>query len=123
MNLLAQEPTTEDASQFASELDALRQHYTLPPDNLVQEFLASHRSLVPVLLEGAPILASCFGESGMLTLRAPIDEAGEQTLYGIVLWPGPVVDAEQALDKFDSDWWLSHLPVTGGDLTFTYELV
>lgn len=113
----------EFAVQHRARLDELRKHYVLPGDSSVIDFLSEHRTIPEILLNAAPQLRSCFGADAVLNLRAPIDEAGSRTLYAVVIWSCAFRDVRNALDRFDSEWWLAHARQAGGHLVFTYELV
>ena len=63
------------------------------------------------------------GGNAVFNLRAPIDEAGSQTLYAVAMWPGKLQDVRDALAKFDDEWWMARARQAAGYLTFTYELV
>jgi hypothetical protein len=113
----------EYAGDFNASVDEVRKYYLFPSDSSVQSFLIEHSSATQQLLDAIPHLARCFGPSTIVRLRAPIDEGGIQMLYASVVWPGPARDVRDALARFDDDWWMAQVPLTSGDLTFTYELV
>ena len=94
-----------------------------PMDSSVQAFLAGHRTLPGILLEAMPAMRCCFGSSAVVNLRVPIDDAGARTMYAVVMWPGKLKEAREALAKFDDEWWMARARQTGGLLVFTYELV
>jgi hypothetical protein len=96
--------------------------YRTPKDASVATFLRENSTIPQLLLQAAPRLKKYFGDAA-LTLRAPVDEDGSQTLYAVVLWPGDVTEVRQALDKFDDNWWLAKSGPDAGSLSFTYELV
>jgi len=96
--------------------------YQTPEDPSVATFLQEHPALPQLLLQAAPKLKRCFGNAA-LTLRAPVDEDGSQTLYAVVLWPGDVTEVRRALDKFDDSWWIANSGHAAAFLSFTYELI
>ena len=110
------------AEDYQVALKAVREHYVLPSDCSVEDFLAEHQRLAQVLLDAVRPLKQYFGDSTVFSLKAPIDWEGEQTLYAVVIWPGPAGAVRDALAKFD-DEWLSGSKFSSVDLTFTYELV
>ena len=113
----------EFAAQHEAVLNDLRKYYVFPADASVRDFLTEHRAIPQILLEAAPQLKACLGGNAVLTLCAPIDEAGSQTLYAIVIWPGELRDVADALARFDNGWWMARAGQAAGYLTFTYELV
>ena len=110
------------AGQDEAALSEVRKHYMFS-DPSVHSFLNTHPTIADILLEAEPHLKTCFGASAMFSLRAPMDEAGSQTLYAVVLWPGNSRDVREALSRFDDSWWIPRCRRAPGYLTFTYELV
>jgi hypothetical protein len=112
----------EFVAEHRETLDDVRRHYVLPADSSVRDFLATHRAISQILLGAVPHLKACFGDDSTFDLRAPLDESGSRTLYAVVTWPGPSEEARLALARFDERWWMERAGLTGGYLTFTYEL-
>jgi hypothetical protein len=96
--------------------------YRTPTDTSVATFLQEHPNLPQLLVQAAPKLKRCCGNAA-LTLRAPVDEDGSQTLYAVVLWPGDAAEVRRALDKFDDSWWIANSGDLATSLSFTYELI
>ncbi len=107
---------------IASVLEKLRQYFVLPDDSSVEEVLAEHPALSEVLLDSVPHLKRCFGSDAVLTLRAPLYEAGFRDIYASVLWPGDMDEVRSALARFDESFPFQG-PALAVNLTFTYELV
>jgi hypothetical protein len=103
-------------------LDRVRQHYVMPADPSVRGFLFTHPDISPILLDAIPPLNECFGTETVFKLKAPLDTDGMRTLYAVVLWSGKLIDARNALAKFD-EWWIPRSEEAGGYLVFTYELI
>jgi hypothetical protein len=122
LDYLEEQMVTFEASHRRSLAD-VKQHYVLPSDTSVIEFLKSHRTLPALLLEAAPKLKKFFGDRTVFLLTLMADEEGSETLYGVALWPGALADAIAALAQFDEDWWLPRANQGMGYLSFTYELV
>jgi hypothetical protein len=110
-------------AQHEAALTELRKQYVFPVDSSVVDFLRQHRTIPQLLVLAAPQLKSHFGTDAVFTLKAPPDESGARTLYAVVMWPGRVRDAKNALDKFDDAWWIMNSRQASGNLYFTYELV
>lgn len=106
-----------------SVLSEARKHYLLPSDDSVLRYLRDHPSALQVLSEAAPRLKQYFGNSVIVSLRAPIDEVGMRTLYVVVAWSDEVDAVRNALGKFDDEWWLPYSQRTSEYIVFTYELV
>lgn len=113
----------EYEAEFATSMKDVQKHFVLPSDSSVKDFLRGHRTVLEMLLESVVPLGRCFAAGTIFGLRSPIDESGSQTLYVVAMWPQPVQQARDALDKFDSTWWLSNAMRAAGLLAFTYELV
>ena len=99
------------------------QHYVLPSDSSVTDFLMAHRTIPQILLGAVPQLKGSFGGNAIFHLRAPIDDSGVRTLYAVAIWPGKLSDVRAALANFDDQWWIANSPQAAGHLVFTYELV
>lgn len=110
-------------ARHTEALRELRQQYVLPSDSSVANFLREHRSILELLLLAAPQLKLHFGINAVLALRVSVAESGERTLYAVALWPGEILAASKALDKFDDAWWIANSRQASGNLYFTYELV
>jgi hypothetical protein len=104
-------------------ISALRRRFVFPADSSVTDFFSRHRTVPAILLQAEPYLRKHFGNEAVFNLRAPIDDSGSQTLYSVVMWPGPVRAVRQALERFDDEWWIPNSRQALGYLTFTYELV
>jgi hypothetical protein len=116
------ENETATSFETGSIPEEIRKYFVMPADFSVETFLTEHRSLRQTLIEGEPHLKECFGSDRIFRLLVTADEAGSRTLYAVVIWPGEIRDAREALAKFD-DWWLAAARPGMGYLTFTYELV
>jgi hypothetical protein len=108
--------------EHQAAIDEVAKLYRTPDDASVAMFLHEHRTIPQLLIQAAPKLKKYFGDAA-LTLRAPVDEDGSQTLYAVVLWPGDVAEVRRAVDKFDDGWWLAKSGDAANSLSFTYELV
>jgi hypothetical protein len=103
-------------------VEQLGRNYVMPTDCSVTNFLKSHRVIHTLLLAAAPQLKKYFGDSAVVSLSLSADDSGDQTLFGVVKWPGTLDAAESALNGFDNEWWLSRVNHASGYLSFTYEL-
>lgn len=113
----------DSAAKPVAALDEVRRCFVMPSDSSVSTFLSAHRAIPQILLEAEAHLKACFGRGVVLSLRAPVDASGSQTLYVVAMWSGNVRDARQALASFDDTWWMAHARQASGYLAFTYELV
>ena len=111
---------TEPQPGFFREI---RKYFVLPNEPGLARFLSAHSPLAALLLDSAAHLKACFGADTVFHLKAPIDGLGEQTMYAVAIWPGSARSAMDALDQFDSKWWIANASRADGYLTFTYELV
>jgi hypothetical protein len=110
-------------AECETQIAEVRKCYVFGNDPDLESFLRSYRTLSQLLLEAVPHLRQHFGKDAILTLRAPIDASGSQTLYAVVMWPGAANDVRAALADFDNSWWFGSVRQASGNLTFTYELV
>lgn len=109
--------------EYKNQLAEVRKCYVFRNDPHLESFLRSHRTLAQILLEAVPHLKQHFGTDAVLSLRAPIDASGEETLYAVVMWPGATKEVRAAIASFDDGWWLRNVRRASGNLTITYELV
>jgi hypothetical protein len=77
----------------------------------VEEFLAAHDFLLPLIEEARAKIAEYFGAETPLTLAVrfhPDDGTSELFLY--IKSALPVVEAREVLDRLAWDWWLDEMP-------------
>jgi hypothetical protein len=117
----------QQMEQFEAEHEGaiveLKKQFVFPADDSVVQFLRDHRIIPQLLILAAPQLRQHFGADSVFALRAPIDESGTRTLYGVVKWSGDARDVRTALEQFDEAWWMANSRQASGNLYFTYELV
>lgn len=111
--------------EFGARSDALvervAKNYVMSGYSSVREILNEHKILPEILVEGVPYLKRFFGLDSIFMLRTSSD-AGTAVLYAVVLWPGELVAVREALEQFDSTWWIARSGQASGHLVFTYEL-
>jgi len=76
------------ATERETTLTEIRKRYVLNSTASVEGFLFEHHVLPELLLEAEGPLRGAFGADTIFSLRAPIDEFGDQTLYAVAIWPG-----------------------------------
>jgi len=113
--------------EFGARNDALveevAKNYVMPGYSSVREILNEHRILPEFLVEGVPYLKRFFGADSIFTLRASADTSGTVMLYAVVLWPRELAAVREAVEQFDSTWWIARSGQASGHLVFTYELI
>jgi hypothetical protein len=107
--------------QDEKDISELKTKYVFRNERVIAQFVVSHRTIVPVLLNAMPQLKTYFGDDVVFSLEAVRDEDESTSLYAIAVWRGAAMEAEAALAGFDEHWWLYQPPQPR--LTFTYELV
>ena len=124
--------TVNDAPQYAICAQTILE--TVTSDELNSRFIiATNRQetlafiaandLLSVLLESEKHINDAFGESSLKTLAIVEDDEGYRTLFCFVVFPGTLVQAQEALRSFDRDWWLKSARRFGSRLNFDFELV
>jgi hypothetical protein len=117
----------QQMERFEAEHEAalieLKKQYVFPGDRSVEKFLHEHRTIPQLLILAAPQLRRHFGADTVFSLRAPIEESGTRTLYGVVMWPGQAQEVRNRIERFDDGWWIGNSRQASGNLYFTYELV
>lgn len=104
------------------QLSQLRALYIFSPDNALERFLGSRRSLVSLLHDAAAPLRAAFGKQTLFALELSVEEDHSCMVYGIALWRGSVPAAAQAFDQFVENWWLDHMSKDTTDLAFVYKI-
>lgn len=117
----------EQMVEFGARSDALveevARNYVMSNYSAVREILNEHKILPEILVEGIPYLKRFFGVESIFTLRVSADTSGTVMLHGVVLWPGELRSVREALEQFDSAWWIARSGQALGHLVFTYELI
>ena len=75
------------------------------------------------LLQSEEHIKTAFGESSLKTLALVEDDEGYRTLFCLVVFPGSLDRARQALKSFDNNWWLQRARRFGAKLNFDFELI
>lgn len=100
----------------------LDEAYVLENRDTVLQFIERHH-LVGILLQAIEPLQEAFTQKSVKTLSLVTDEDGFETLFCLIMTPGDVQEAVQALKRFDQDWWLARSHHLSGRLNFDFELV
>lgn len=104
-------------------LEEVAKNYVMPDYSSVRETLDEHKILPEILVEGVPYLKRFFGADSLFTLRTSADTSGTVMLYAVVLWPRELAAVREAVEQFDSTWWIARSGQASGYLVFTYELI
>ena len=114
-------------AEFGARRDAVveevAKNYVIPDYSSVHEALNEHKILPEILVEGVPYLKRCFGADTIFTLRTSVDTFGTVMLYAVVLWPRELAAVREAIEQFDTSWWIARSGQASGYLVFTYELI
>jgi hypothetical protein len=103
-------------------LSDVEQAYVIEDRSAVVAFIKRNQ-LLGLLLEAREPLASAFGEATVKKLTLVEDDEGFTTLFCLILIPGSLHEAKEALDLFDESWWLAHSHEGSGRLNFDFELI
>lgn len=101
---------------------SLDEAYVLENRDTVLQFIDRYH-LIGILLQAIEPLREAFTQRSVKTLSLLTDEDGFETLFCLIMTPGDVEEAVQALKRFDQDWWLARSHHVSGRLNFDFELV
>lgn len=96
--------------------------YVFAEREIVTKFIEDNQ-LVGILQEAKEPINRAFGTSTVKTLTVVEDDEGFRTLFCLVMIPGDLEPARQALRIFDQSWWLHRARKFSGKLNFDFELV
>jgi len=118
----AYESEMKDFASTEAAIDTIRRYYILLDEQSVSSFLHDHRGVAGLLIDAVQQLKKYFGDDVQFLLRLRTDESGYRSLYTVLKWKSTVKEVQEAIDKFDDGWWVSHSAGASGSLNFTYEL-
>ena len=96
--------------------------YVIEDRATVSHFIEEHR-LQGLLLAAKEPLNDAFTDRPIKILSLLRDDEGFETLFCLVMIPGEMEPARQALRRFDEQWWLAHSGQVAGKLNFDFELI
>jgi hypothetical protein len=102
--------------------DALNETYIVDDRASVMRFISENR-LLGLLIQARRPLNDVFGEAAIKKLTLAQDDEGHEILFCLVLVPGEMQLARQALRRFDQRWWVVRSHHAAGRLNFDFELV
>lgn len=105
-----------------SILSRLDEIYVIQDRIQVPRFIETNHLLL-ILQQAYKPLNIAFGGTSLKTLSLECDDEGFCTLFCLVMFPGSLQEAQQALKEFDHHWWLGHSQQFVGKLDFDFELV
>ena len=105
-----------------SILGTLERSFVVEGRSAIPVFIERNHLLEPILASRGP-LTSAFGEAAVKKLTLFEDDEGFVSLFCLILFPGELEKARQALNSFDENWWLARSHETGGKLNFDFELI
>jgi hypothetical protein len=111
----------EHDKEFNSSLETLRSIYMFSDHDVVQSYLKSNRTVVPVLIEAFPYMSRAFSGSPLL-LDVMTEDGTPRTINALALWWGKREDARTALRSFDDSWWLDNIGKANGRIVFDYQI-
>jgi|SRR5882762_2277094 len=98
--------------------NALSSFYTILDPAVVRTFLTDHRKLRSFLFSALPKIKESFGNPVTTELRL-IEDMEDNLLRLRVSIISSRLDARQALEQFDENWWLDQVQNAEGLLDFT----
>ena len=113
----------EYEAEFNRLLTDLSTFFIFTDPDAISSFLRTHRSVVSILLDGAPYLRKSFGDVVPLTLEVVSEDGPPAAINALAVWRGDSARARAALRTFDEAWWLKNLRGAGGRIVFDVELV
>ncbi len=105
-----------------SVLALLEGTYVIENRREVAQFVEENQ-LGGLLKQARDPINKAFGRKAVKTLTVVEDDEGFRTLFCLVMIPGDMQEARNALKAFDEEWWLQHSPKVGGKLNFDFELI
>jgi len=105
-----------------SVLTLLEDTYVIENRREVAHFVEENQ-LGGLLKQARDPINKAFGEEAVKTLTVVEDDEGFRTLFCLVMIPGDMQEARNALKAFDEEWWLQHSPKVAGKLNFDFELI
>ncbi len=105
-----------------SVLALLEGTYVIENRREVAQFVEDNQ-LGGLLKQARDPINKAFGRKAVKTLTVVEDDEGFRTLFCLVMIPGDMQEARNALKAFDEEWWLQHSPKVGGKLNFDFELI
>lgn len=119
---ITQARTSYDQARAAINLDIdeLKHLYVFADDSVAQS-LTNHRALRTILREAITPLKALFGDDNVFRLEITREESGFKTFYVVAIWKDNPEAARAVIDRFDDEWWLSHMTSAVSNLSFTYE--
>ncbi len=105
-----------------SVLALLEGTYVIENRREVAQFVEDNQ-LGGLLKQAHDPINKAFGRKAVKTLTVVEDDEGFRTLFCLVMIPGDMQEARNALKAFDEEWWLQHSPKVGGKLNFDFELI
>jgi hypothetical protein len=105
-----------------SVLTLLEDTYVIENRREVAQFVEENQ-LGGLLKQARDPINKAFGEKAVKTLTVVEDDEGFRALFCLVMIPGDMQEARNALKAFDQEWWLQHSPQVGEKLNFDFELI
>jgi hypothetical protein len=105
-----------------SVLTLLEDTYVIENRREVSQFVEENQ-LGGLLKQARDPINKAFGEKAVKTLTVVEDDEGFRTLFCLVMIPGDMQEARNALKAFDEEWWLQYSPKVSGKLNFDFELI
>lgn len=110
--------------EVESTIRELYRHYILVNSATLESYLKSHRALPSLLIDVASNLRTVFGDDpGLLKLEVISAEGESPMLRVAVTWHDSLASGEEALQKFDDNYWLANCRRANGNIVVDYELV
>jgi hypothetical protein len=106
----------------SSILEALQDAYVIVDRDEVAPFIEQNQ-LTSILKEARGPLVAAFGQVTVKTLTIVEDDEGARTLFCLIMYPGDMQEARQALKAFDNNWWLQRSNRFASKLNFDFELI
>lgn len=113
---------SEEVAKQQNALREIKKSFVFRDDDVVAEFLRSHRTVPQLLQEARSQLVKFFGQDAVFGLKVLTEEDGSRELYIVAEWSGPAREAMNALDRFIDGWWIEQSGPAASRVNVTYEL-
>jgi hypothetical protein len=100
---------------------ALKAVYVFEDHDAVAGFIRQH-GLTGVLWRAIGPLNQTFGSVPIKILSVLCDDEGFETLFCSVVLNAALGEAQNALHRFDENWWVDNVQLVAGKLNFDFEL-
>jgi hypothetical protein len=109
-------------NQNAEYLQLLQYYTFVDSQHIIEDFLVEESSYFSLLNEAVEPLRAAFGEVRLIRVKAQAHDDDKMLRVTVQLPSNMNSDPEDAIHRFDTDWWLDNCHRSRGGLVFDYEI-